>query len=678
MPLVCRSLQPSLPPPPCSRPSRPEGIRRVQRRRAAQGEWSSAATEAAEAAPPPPASVAETESEEAEVARPAGAPGPILFEYGEESEEGSSGAGYTSSAHPRADYSLFVRFLHLASPYVVGHRGRTFVVVIPGEVLINKELLYPLLEDILLLHGLGIRLALVCGARPQIDAYLAARGLRKQMVGAYRVTDRATLEGALEAAATTATEVAALLSKAPSLPMVRRHARGDGQQMHFAPPVQVMSGNYVTAKRRGVVGDVDFQYMGQVRFVQADAVNQQLQAGAIVLLTNVGVSASGELLNCNTYDIATHAAVELKADKLICLTGQDVRELNLPQYLPLEDALAMIQEATTECTATGRRKFEPQLEANEPSSSGRSSSGGYSSNGSYGTNGGGNGNRLEMSLDLDSWQQIGFPPAVLAAVVACRHGVTRAHLVDERADGALLLELYTRDGTEGVCMIAGDIYQGIRVAEQRDLTAVSSLLSLLATTHGVELPFPSSQLSSRLEDVTVIEREGKILGCCCITDHGLVGEGAEQSYAEQFEAESTAAAAAAMGPSSNGDRGPSSNGDRGAPATGGGERVAEVAAFVVHPSYRCVGFGDSLLDYVEQAIRLRGFTRLVIVAGQGSFEWFIQRDFVPAGDAAAVAALLPAHRRTQLAGQAPPAKVFAKEIMAPAPNAAPAGKRIGF
>eukprot|EP00887_Chlorella_sp_A99_P006685 scaffold3.g6685.t1 len=453
------------------------------------------------------------------------------------------------------------------------------------------------------------------------------------MVGAYRVTDRATLEGALEAAATTATEVAALLSKAPSLPMVRRHARGDGQQMHFAPPVQVMSGNYVTAKRRGVVGDVDFQYMGQVRFVQADAVNQQLQAGAIVLLTNVGVSASGELLNCNTYDIATHAAVELKADKLICLTGQD--------YLPLEDALAMIQEATTECTATGRRK-------------------------------------LEMSLDLDSWQQIGFPPAVLAAVVACRHGVTRAHLVDERADGALLLELYTRDGTEGVCMIAGDIYQGIRVAEQRDLTAVSSLLSLLATTHGVELPFPSSQLSSRLEDVTVIEREGKILGCCCITDHGLVGEGAEQSYAEQFEAESTAAAAAAMGPSSNGDRGPSSNGDRGAPATGGGERVAEVAAFVVHPSYRCVGFGDSLLDYVEQAIRLRGFTRLVIVAGQGSFEWFIQRDFVPAGDAAAVAALLPAHRRTQLAGQAPPAKVFAKEIMAPAPNAAPAGKRIGF
>ena len=69
------------------------------------------------------------------------------------------------------------------------------------------------------------------------------------------------------------------------------------------PRWQVISGNYVTAKRRGVVGGVDLQFMGQVRFVQAEAINQQLQTGAIVLLTNIGVSANGELLNCNTYDV---------------------------------------------------------------------------------------------------------------------------------------------------------------------------------------------------------------------------------------------------------------------------------------------------------------------------------------------------------------------------------------
>lgn len=44
--------------------------------------------------------------------------------------------------------------------------------------------------------------------------------------------------------------------------------------------------------------------MGQVRYVQSGAIAQQLQAGNIVLLTNVGVSAAGELLNCNIYDVS--------------------------------------------------------------------------------------------------------------------------------------------------------------------------------------------------------------------------------------------------------------------------------------------------------------------------------------------------------------------------------------
>ena len=40
-----------------------------------------------------------------------------------------------------------------------------------------------------------------------------------------------------------------------------------------------------------------------------------------------------------------------------------------------------------------------------------------------------------LALDLDSWQQVGFPNAVLAAVVACKNGVKRAHLIDADSDG---------------------------------------------------------------------------------------------------------------------------------------------------------------------------------------------------------------------------------------------------
>ncbi|KAL4437093.1 hypothetical protein ABPG75_004232 [Micractinium tetrahymenae] len=622
--------------------------------------------------------------------------------------------GRDGEALTQADYSLFVRFLHMASPYVAGHRGRTFVVVIPGEVVANKQRLYNLLEDILLLHGLGVKTVIVCGAAKQIDAYLHARGREPLIVGAYRVTDEVAMQGAIEAAGTVATFVSAFLSKlrlltAPSIPVVRRHARSEGGQFHFAPAVQVVNGNYVTAKRRGIVNGIDFGSMGQVRFVQRGAIEQQLSAGNLVLLTNIGVSSSGELLNCNCFDVATHAAVELRADKLLLLTGQDVRDLELPHYLPLDDAEAMI--TATVCGgdeacimeslellghADAASKASSFLSSGNGNGSGRAHANGSSTGSSSGDErggmsgtesdsdsgssrawadeqqqqlgvgwqqqGGGSGGGVavaaappraagqrpsggngssaaaELTLDLDSWQQIGFPNAVLAAVVACKNGVKRAHLIDSDSDGALLLEMYTRDGTPGVCMIAADLYEGIRAAEGRDAGGLQQLLGMLAA-EGFSLPFPLEDVPQRLQDITVIEREGKILGAAAITDLGAADDGV---------------------------------------------RVAELGVFVVHPAYRRAGFGDSLLDYVEQELRLKGFRRVAIVAGEGSYEWFAQRDFARVG-AAARSILLPGWRSEELgaaaaaAPQLAPAQLYVKPIvdLDSSVDAQP-GKRIGF
>lgn len=62
----------------------------------------------------------------------------------------------------------------------------------------------------------------------------------------------------------------------------------------------------------------------QVRFVARDAIRRQLDNDSIVLLSNLGFTAAGEVLNCNTYDVGLHAAMELGADKLICLHLDDV------------------------------------------------------------------------------------------------------------------------------------------------------------------------------------------------------------------------------------------------------------------------------------------------------------------------------------------------------------------
>ena len=49
-----------------------------------------------------------------------------------------------------------------------------------------------------------------------------------------------------------------------------------------------------------------------MRFVQREAILQQLDLRHIVLLSNLAYSAAGEVLNCNTFDVATHAAIELQ------------------------------------------------------------------------------------------------------------------------------------------------------------------------------------------------------------------------------------------------------------------------------------------------------------------------------------------------------------------------------
>lgn len=119
--------------------------------------------------------------------------------------------------------------------------------------------------------------------------------------------------------------------------MVRRHTRVQ-TEFHYMAAMRVVSGNYVAAKRRGVVDGVDYGYTGEVRFVDRKALRQQLDCENLVLLSNLGYSTAGELLNCNTFDVATHAAVELDADKLICLHLDEVSRLELPAWLSINVA----------------------------------------------------------------------------------------------------------------------------------------------------------------------------------------------------------------------------------------------------------------------------------------------------------------------------------------------------
>ena len=88
-----------------------------------------------------------------------------------------------------ADY---IRWFRRASPYIQAHRGSTFVICIPGEGLNEPNIDY-LVQDICLLHSLGVKIVICYGAKPQIDATLANNGITSQFHGGNRVSDQNTM-----------------------------------------------------------------------------------------------------------------------------------------------------------------------------------------------------------------------------------------------------------------------------------------------------------------------------------------------------------------------------------------------------------------------------------------------------------------------------------------------------
>ena len=201
----------------------------------------------------------------------------------------------------------FVAWLRAVAPYIHAFRGKTIVVAFGGE-LVTAGRLNALVQDLSLLHAMGMRLVLAFGSRPQVDEQMTLRGAQSRYHKGMRVTDPVALECAKEAAGETRLDIEAAFSQGlPNTPMAHS-------------TVRVISGNFVTARPVGIVDGIDFEQTGLVRKVDVQTIRLALSSGALVVLPPLGFSPTGEAFNLAMEDVACSTAIALDADKLIFLT----------------------------------------------------------------------------------------------------------------------------------------------------------------------------------------------------------------------------------------------------------------------------------------------------------------------------------------------------------------------
>lgn len=358
----------------------------------------------------------------------------------------------TLSALDAPEYAAaqFVRWFREVAPYVHRFRGKTFVIGFGGE-LIRDGVLSTLIPDLSLLSALGIKLVLVHGSRPQVNEQLRLKGYDLSFGRRNEPTSAAALECVKEAAGEIRLDIEAAFSQGlPNTPM--SHAQ-----------IRVISGNFVTARPMGIIDGVDFQHAGAVRKIDTNSILRSLEQEAIVLLSPLGFSPTGEAFNLAMEELALSTAVALRAEKLIYLT---------PNALTVG---ADKEEIAGELA---------RLEAD----------------------------KLLASDTLDEDASL----FVESASQAVKRGVPRAHLVPYAPDGSILLEIFTHDGVG--TMVVEDKLDDLRPATLDDVGAILQLIEPLEAD-GTLVPRGRAIVEREVEGFTVLEHDGIIYGCVSVTPY---------------------------------------------------------------------------------------------------------------------------------------------------------------
>jgi acetylglutamate kinase len=285
----------------------------------------------------------------------------------------------------RSDPSVAIRALRGAAPYIRMYKGKVFVIKASGGVFGDVASTRGLIEQVAILHQVGIRVVLVHGGGPQLTQVQESLGLTARMVAGRRVTDAKSME------------VTSMVLNG----LVNTQILGICRELDIsAVGVSGVDAGLVRAHKRPPVSVdgqmVDYGFVGDIDMIDVKVLQQLLDDGLMPVVSPVSADDNGTLLNINADTVAAGIGAGLKAEKLMLCTGA-------PGILEsVDDPRSIV--SYTDLAGLARLKAQGSLKD-------------------------------------------GMLPKAKAIEDAIRGGVRRVHVTSYKSPDSLLAEVFTNEGT---------------------------------------------------------------------------------------------------------------------------------------------------------------------------------------------------------------------------------------
>ncbi len=188
-----------------------------------------------------------------------------------------------------------------ALPNIQMYRKKIIVVKYGGNAMVNEELKAAVMRDLVLLSTIGIKVVLVHGGGPEINKTLDKMNIESRFVDGLRVTDGETVD-----------VVQMVLAGKVNKDLVCQIGNLGGHALGLSG----MDGNMLRCEPI----DSTHGYVGEIKEINMDAVNEILENGWIPVISTIGYDESGNCYNINADTAAAAIAGALKAEALISMT----------------------------------------------------------------------------------------------------------------------------------------------------------------------------------------------------------------------------------------------------------------------------------------------------------------------------------------------------------------------